>query len=91
MYRIKTTTSLGKVFLSPFVYIAEGLNERLDRLRRPVSNAGGQLEVVEVRDYPKGVEYDKQYDIMDAAFFKTHAEQATRQWEMWEDARREET
>ncbi len=58
MIRIKTTTSKGNVFLSPFVYHKDIIKKKLKRLKWLVKHKKAKMETVEVTKYPRESVYD---------------------------------
>lgn len=54
MIRFKTTTSKGKIFLSPFVFEEKEAKKRIEGVLKKIEKkAGNRTELVKVSEYPR--------------------------------------
>ena len=58
MFRIKTTTSKGNVFYSPFVYEKDVIEEKVRKMGWLVKHKKAKMEIIEVTNYPKEAIHD---------------------------------
>ena len=58
MFRIKTTTSKGNVFYSPFVYEKNALIKKVRKMGWLVEHKKAKMEIIEVTNFPKEAIHD---------------------------------